>query len=122
MAFPPLRSSVNVVSISIEIPSYSQRDALFHCIAHDYSCTDWDNIHDHFRDVLWEDIVKLSASAAASEFCELVQVEIDVYIPHQKYQFKPHSSPWFPAAFAAVIVHINHFFVCTKRINLLNLK
>ena len=26
--------------------------------------------YDHLRDVLWEDIFKLSASAAASEFCE----------------------------------------------------
>ena len=40
---------------------------------------------DHLRDVPWEDIFKLSASAAASEFCECVQVGIDVYIPHRKY-------------------------------------
>ena len=32
----------------------------------------------------------LSASAAASEFCEWIQVGIDVYIPHRKYQVKPH--------------------------------
>ena len=50
------------------------------------------------------------ASAAASEFCEQVQVGIDVYIPHRKYQVKPHSSPWFSAACAAAIVHRNHFF------------
>ena len=31
---------------------------------------------------------KLSASAAASEFCEWGQVGIDVYIPHQKYEVK----------------------------------
>ena len=62
------------------------------------------------RDVPWEDIFKFSASAAASEFCELVQVGIDVYIPHRKYQVKPHSSPWFSAACAAAIVHRNHFF------------
>ena len=31
------------------------------------------------------DIFKLSAFAAASEFFEWVQVEIDVCIPHQKY-------------------------------------
>ena len=66
-------------------------------------------IRDHLRDVPWEYIFKLSASAA-SEFCEWVQVEIDVYIPHRKYQVKPHSSPWFSAAGAAVIVHRNHFF------------
>ena len=62
------------------------------------------------RDVLWEDIFKLGASAAASAFCEWVQVGIDVYIPHRNYQVKPHSSPWFSAACAAAIVHRNHFF------------
>ena len=43
-------------------------------------------------------------------FSEGVQVGIDVYIPHRKYQVKPHSSPWFSAACAAAIVHRNHFF------------
>ena len=71
---------------------------------------DWDGLRDHLRDVPWEDIFKLGASAAASEICECVQVGIDVYIPHCKYQVKPHSSPWFSAACAAAIVHRNHFF------------
>ena len=35
---------------------------------------------------------------------------MDVYIPHRKYQVKPHSSPWFSAACAAAIIHENHFF------------
>ena len=55
-----------------------------------------------------EDILNLGASAAFSEFCELVQVEIDVYIPLHKYQVT--------RACATAI------FVCTNRINLLNLK
>ena len=75
-----------------------------------YSCADWDGLRDHLRDLPWEDIFKLSASAAASEFCEWVQVGVDVYIPHRKYQVKPHSSPCFSAACAAAIVHRNHFF------------
>ena len=109
--FPPTGNSDHVVvSVSIDFPSYSQQDAPFHCIAYDYSHADWDGRRDHLRDVPWEDIFKLSASAAASEFCEWVQVGIDVYIPHRKYQVKPHSSPWFSAACAAVIVHRNHFF------------
>ena len=87
----------------------------FHCIAYDYSCADWDSLHDHLRDVPWEDIFKLGASAAASEFCEWVQVGIDVYIPHRKYQVKPHSSPWFSAACAAAIVYRNHFFCLYKQ-------
>ena len=33
-----------------------------------------------------------------------------MYIPHQKYQVKSHSSPWFSAECAATIVHRNHVF------------
>ena len=75
MAFPPLGNSDHVVvSVSIDFPTNSQQDAPFHRIAYDYSHADWDGLCDHLRDVLWEDIFKLSASTAASEFCEWVQV------------------------------------------------
>ena len=111
MVFPPLRDSDHVVvSVSIDFPSNSQWNSLFHCIAHDCSCADWDSLHNHLRDVPWEDIFKLSASAVASEFCEWVQVGIDVYIPHRKYKIKHRSSQWFSAACATAIVHRNHFF------------
>ena len=40
----------------------------------------------------------------------MVQVEIDVYIPHRKYQIKSHPSPSFSAVCAGAIVHRNHFF------------
>ena len=123
MAFPPLGNSNHVVvSISIDFPSNSQRDAAFHCKAYDCSRADWGSLCDHLRDVLWEDIFKFCASVVANEFCECVKVEIDVYIPHRNYQVKPHSSPWFPAACAATIVHLITFSACTSRINLLNLK
>ena len=92
MAFPPLGNSDVVVSDSIAFPSKSKQDAPFHRIAYDYSCADWDSLCDHLRIVPWADIFKLSDSAAPSEFCEWVQVGIDVYIPHRKYQLKPHSS------------------------------
>ena len=94
MVFPPLGYSDHVtVSVSIDFPSNSQWDAPFHCTADDYSYADWESLCDHLRDVPWEDIFKLSAPAAASEFCKRVEVEIYVYIPHCKYQVKPHSSP-----------------------------
>ena len=108
MAFSPLgNSDYVVVSVFIDFPSNSQRDVPFHCITYSYSRADWDILHDHFRDVPWEDTFKLSASAA-SEFCEWFQVEIDVYIPHRKYRVKPHLSPWFSAACAAAIINRNH--------------
>ena len=93
MALLPLGNSAHVVVlVSIDFPSNSQRDALFHRIAYDYSRADWDGLHDHLRDVPWEDIFKLGASAATSEFCEWVQVGTDVCIPHRIYHVKPQSS------------------------------
>ena len=100
---------VNVL-VFINFPSNLQWDALFYCIADDYSRADWDGLRNHFRDVPLEDIFKLGASAAASEFCEWVQIGIDVYIPHRKYQVKPHSPPCFSAACAAAMVPRNDFF------------
>ena len=70
MAFTPLGNSYHiVVSVSIDFPSNLQRDASFHHITYDYSRADWDGLGDHLADVPWEDIIKLDASAAASEFC-----------------------------------------------------
>ena len=120
LAFPPLGNSDHAIaSISIDFPSNSSLpNALFHRKAYDYSCANWDGLCDHLRDVPWEDIFQLKVSAAANKFCERVQIGSDVYIPHHKYQVKPHSSPWFSAACAAAIVHRNHFFsfVPTKQI------
>ena len=45
MALPPLENSDHVaVSVSIEFPSNSQRNAPFHRIAYDYSRADWDGL------------------------------------------------------------------------------
>ena len=79
-------------------------------IAYDYVCAEWEVLCDHLRDVPREDLFKLGACAAASEFCEWIQVGVDVYTPHRNYQVNLHSSPWFSTATAAVIVHRNHFF------------
>ena len=67
----------NIVSVSINFPSNSKQDASFYRMASDYSCTDWDGLHDHLRYVSWDNIFKLNA-----------------------YQVKPHSSLWFSAAWA----------------------
>ena len=70
--------------------------------------------------IIWEMFYeRISLNSAPFEW---IQVGIGVYIPHWKCQVKPHSSPWFSAACATAIVYRNHFFVCTKRINLLNPK
>ena len=51
MAAPPLKNSDHViVSVSIDFPSNSQRDALFHRIAYNYSCAYWEGVRDHLRE------------------------------------------------------------------------
>ena len=108
MAFTPLGNSYHVVSVSIDFLSNSQWDDPFHRIAYDHSRSDRGSLRDHLGDAPWDNIFKLIASAAAREFCEWVQVGIVVYIPHRKYQVKPHSCPWLGCATA--IVHRKNFF------------
>ena len=110
-AFPTLGNSYHVVvSVFIDFLSNCKRDAHFRLTAYDYFRADWDDLRDHLRDVALEDISKLGACATGAEFCEWVQIEIDVYNPLRKCQVKPHSSTRFSAACAAVIALRNHFF------------
>ena len=51
MALPPLGNSGHVVSFSIDFPTNLKWNASFHCIPYDYSRFDWDDLHDHLRDV-----------------------------------------------------------------------
>ena len=118
MAFPPFRNSNHVVASISRLSIKLTMGWLFHHMAYDYSHIDCDSLCEHLRDVPWEDIFKLSASAT-SEFCEWVQVGTDVYIIHWKNKVKPDSSLQFLAASAADIVQTN---ACTNRTNLLNLK
>ena len=51
MVFPPLENSDHAsASVSIDFPTNSKWDAPFHSTAYDYSCADWDSLHDHLRD------------------------------------------------------------------------
>ena len=60
MDFHPLGNFVHVVvSVYIDFPKKSKRDASFHRIAYDYSRADWDDLCDHLRDVPWEYTFKL---------------------------------------------------------------
>ena len=39
------------ISVSIDFPTNTKQDVLFHRIAYDYSRADWDGLHDHLRNV-----------------------------------------------------------------------
>ena len=62
MGFPSLGNSDHVVvSVSIDFPSNSQRDA--------FTIGDnWESLRDHLRDVPWEDIYIPIAFATARKF------------------------------------------------------
>ena len=76
IAFPPLGNSDHVTVSFSNFPSNSQWDAPFHYIAYDYSRADWYGLCDHLRDVPWEDIFKLGASAAVVNFVRGFRLEL----------------------------------------------
>ena len=125
LAFPPLgNSDLVVVSVSIDFPTNSQRDAPFHRVAYDYSRAYWGGLRDHLRDFPWEDIFKLGASAAASEFCEWVQVGIDIYIYISLIE-NIRSNLIHLHGFQLLVLlqwFIEITFICPKEINLLILR
>ena len=72
MAFPTLGNSDHaVVSVFIDFCSNSKRDSLFHYIAYDYSCADWDSLYDHLRNVPWVNTFKLSVLLLLNFVCGL---------------------------------------------------
>ena len=91
-----------------------------HILAYDYSCTDWDGLCDHLRDVPWEDIFKLGASAAASEFCEWLELMYISLIENIRSSLT-HLHGFQLLVLLSKIIEIT-FFICIKRINLLLLK
>ena len=88
LAFHPLGNFGHVVVSGFHFLSFqsskSKGDAPFHYTACDYSCTEWDSVCNHLRDVPWEDIFKLGGCAATTEFSWWIQVGINVYIPYCK--------------------------------------
>ena len=68
-------------SVSIDFPINSKRDTPSHRITYDYSRADWDGLRVHLRDAPWEDIFKLSASTAASEFFGFCESSPGLSIP-----------------------------------------
>ena len=110
VSHPPLGKSEHmVVSVDVKFVVKSTNEHPYHCTVYSYSKADWDGLRDHLRYVPWIDIFKHDATYAPKEIAEWVEIGIDCYIPHRKFQFKPHSSPWFTPC-AAVITHRNHYF------------
>ena len=92
----------------LSFPSNTRGLVPFHRKDCQYFRVDWDGLCNNLRGVLWEDIFRLGASAADTEFCKKDLVGIDVCIPHYQYQVKSYLSLQFLAFCAAATSHRNH--------------
>ena len=111
MAFHPLGNcDYIVVSVSIDFPFNSQRDASFYRIAYDYSCADWDGFHDHLRDVPWEHTLSLVLLLLLVNFVSGFGLELMYISVRENIRSSLTHLHGFSAACAAAIVHRNHFF------------
>ena len=109
---PPLGNSDHVLlQLSLKYPSLQNQDSPFHRTTYDYNGADWDSFRAFIRDIpLSDGFCSLPASTCAAELAEWIQIGIDEYIPHRRYQLKPHSAPWYSSDCAAAIADRNRHF------------
>ena len=107
---PPLEKYDDlVVSVDVKFVVKSTNEHPYHRTVYTYSKPDSHGLRDHLRGVPWLDIFKHDATYVAKEITEWVEIGIDGYIPHRKFQLNPHTSPWFTSC-AVAISHRNHYF------------
>ena len=108
---PPLGKSDHVVvGVDVNYLVKANNEHPYHRTVYSYNKADWDGFRDLLRNVPWGNIFKHYVTYAAKEISEWIGTGIDCFIPHRKFQLKPHSSPWFTPSCAAAIAHRNHFF------------
>ena len=122
-ACPPLgNSGYVVVSVYIDFQSNSKGDTLSHCIAYDYSCADWDGLHNDLTDVPGEDILGLLllillVNSVSGFRLELIYITLILSMWSSLTHLCGFQLfvllPWF--------IKIT-VLICTNRINILNLK
>ena len=123
MAFHLLGNSDHVVvSVSIDSPSNSQRDAPFHRVAYNHSCTELDRLSDHLRDAPWQGIFKLMLLLLLVEYVSGFRLEL-MYI---SLIVSIRSSLFYLHGFQLLVLLLQFIeitcFIFTNRINLLILK
>ena len=107
----PLGNSDHVVlQLSLKSPSASIHQSPYHRTSYTYGCGDWDSFRNFLRDLPWEDVFSLSADSCATEIAEWLRIGIEEFIPHRRYQVKPHSVPWYSPDCSAAIATRNHHF------------
>ena len=77
VTFPSIGRFWSYCGLSFHLLSLnSKEDVIFHCIAYDYFCADWDGPYDYLSNIPWVCIFKLDASAVVTKFSMWVHVGI----------------------------------------------
>ena len=96
---PPFGTSDHIVlSVTVNFPPKQSTEVPFHRTVYIRSFL---AVSRYFQ---------LSASEATARISDWITAGIDIFVPHKKYQQKPHSQPWFTPGCAAAIAHRNHHF------------
>lgn len=112
----PLGNSDHVViSVSVSLNSAPLAESPTHRTSYKYEQGDWNSFRDLLRDAPWSHVFSLPANKCASEVISWIQAGIEAFVPHRRYQVKPHSSPWFSPGCASAIAHRNHYFHLYQR-------
>ena len=99
-----------LISLSSSLSNTSGHESPYHRTSYNYHQADWDSFRDFLRDDPWDNIFSLSADDSVFEVNSWLQAGMDAFISWQRFQVKPHSSPWFSPACAAAISHRNYYF------------
>ena len=108
----------DVVSVSIEFLSNSKGDCPFHGTACEYFRADWDGLCNHLRNVLWDDIFKLGASVAGTDFVSRSWLELmNLSLIENMRSSIFHLNGFWQLVLLPQFIEIT-YIVCTNRMNL----
>ena len=112
---PQLGKSDHIVlRLSLKLPSASAHESPYHRVSYNYERGKWDAFRDFLRDLPWDGVFSLPADSCATEIAEWLRIGIEEFIPHRRYQVKPHSVPWFSPDCSAAIATRNHHYHCYR--------
>ena len=72
----------------------------YYCNIYSYNKAHWDGFRDSW--------FGYNVNKAVKEISDWIQIGVDCFIPHQNFQVKSHSLPWFTPSCTDAIVHRNH--------------
>ena len=108
---PPFGTSDHVViSVTVNFPPKQSTEVPFHRTVYRYRKADWDSFRFFLADMPVSRYLQMNASEATALISDWITAGIDLFVPHKKYQQKPHSQPWFTPGCASAIAHRNHHF------------